>query len=112
MGAPIPRRTRAHGGGVVLALALLWVLPGFAAERLIERAVDNDDPAAARLAATLSPFDPAPLRLAARLEAPGAALQDALAATGAARTSGAPGRSSRSSRGRQGARRPRVRPRA
>ena len=65
----------------MLALALLWVLPGFASERLIERAVDNDDPSAARLAATLSPFDPAPLRLAAHLEEPARGLEDALAAT-------------------------------
>jgi len=65
----------------VLALALLWVLPGFAAERLMERAVDNNDPAAARFAATISPFNPAPLRLAARLEPPARGLQDALAAS-------------------------------
>jgi len=57
------------------------VLPGFAAERLMERAVDNGDPAAARFAATISPFNPAPLRLAARLEPPARGLQDALAAT-------------------------------
>jgi hypothetical protein len=77
----VPRRTARIGGGVVLALALLWVLPGFAAERLMERAVNKDDPAAARLAATLSPFDPAPLRLAAHLEQPVPGLRDALAAT-------------------------------
>jgi hypothetical protein len=76
----VPRRVVQATGGIVLALALLWVLPGFAAERLIERAVGNDDPAAARTAATLSPFDPAPLRLAARLEQPAPGLQDALAA--------------------------------
>ncbi len=81
MGLPLSRRTARIGGGVVLAAALLWVLPGFASERLIERAVDNDDPAAARLAATLSPFDPAPLRLAAHLEQPARGLGDALAAT-------------------------------
>jgi hypothetical protein len=80
-GPSIPRRTARIAGGIVLALALLWVLPGFAAQRLIERAVNNDDPAAARLAATISPFDPAPLRLAARLEPPARGLQDALAAT-------------------------------
>jgi hypothetical protein len=80
-GPAIPRRTTRIAGGIVLALALLWVLPGFAAQRLIERAVNNDDPAAARLAATISPFDPAPLRLAARLEPPARGLQDALAAT-------------------------------
>ena len=77
----VSRRTARIGGGVVLALALLWVLPGFAAERLMERAVDKDDPAAARLAATLSPFDPAPLRLAAHLEQPAQGLRDAQAAT-------------------------------
>jgi hypothetical protein len=81
MGAAVPRRAARAGGALVLALALLWVLPGFAAERLIERAVNNDDPAAARLAASLSPFDPAPLRLAAHLEQPARGLQDALAAT-------------------------------
>jgi hypothetical protein len=81
LGPAIPRRAARIGGGVVLALALLWVLPGFAAERLSERALDNDDPAAARLAAKISPFDPAPLRLAARLEQPARGLQDALAAT-------------------------------
>ena len=62
----------------MLAIALLWVLPGFAAERLIERAVANGDPAAAATAATLSPFDPAPLRLAAQLEQPARGLEDAL----------------------------------
>jgi O-Antigen ligase len=81
LGPVLPRRAARVTGGVVLALALLWVLPGFAAERLIERAVDNQDPAAARTAAALSPFDPAPLRLAARLEDPARGLQDALAAT-------------------------------
>jgi hypothetical protein len=81
VGPAIPRRAARIGGGVVLALAVLWILPGFAAQRLIERAVDHDDPAAARLAASLSPFDPAPLRLAARLEQPKRGLQDALAAT-------------------------------
>ena len=97
----------------MLALALLWVLPGFAAERLIERAVDNDDPSAARLAATISPFDPAPLRVAAHLERRHAARRTRSRATrrgpqewsswvlvGAAR------------RRRQGARRARLRPRA
>src|SRR4029078_11056449 len=64
LGPAIPRRAARIGGGLVLALALLWVLPGFAAERLMERAVDNGDPAAARFAATISPFNPAPLRLA------------------------------------------------
>ena len=81
LGPAIPRRAARIGGALVLALALLWVLPGFAAERLIERAVNNDDPAAARLAAKISPFDPAPLRLAAHLEPSKQALQDALAAT-------------------------------
>ncbi|MDP9255841.1 MAG: hypothetical protein M3Q31_04715, partial [Actinomycetota bacterium] len=80
MGPIVPRRVARIGGGLVLALALLWVLPGFAAERLIERAAANDDPAAARTAATLSPFDPAPLRLAAQLEGPGHGLADALSA--------------------------------
>ena len=80
MGAIVPRRAARIGGGIVLALALLWVLPGFASERLIERAVANGDPAAARTAATLSPFDPAPLRLAAQLEGPGRGLADALSA--------------------------------
>ncbi|HET6171070.1 MAG TPA: O-antigen ligase family protein [Gaiellales bacterium] len=79
-GALVPRRAARIGGGIVLALGLLWVLPGFASERLIERAVANDDPAAARTAATISPFDPAPLRLAAQLEGPGRGLKDALAA--------------------------------
>ena len=46
MGAIVPRRAARIGGGVVLALALLWVLPGFAAERLMERAVANHDPGA------------------------------------------------------------------
>ncbi len=55
-------------------------LPGFAAERLIERAVANGDPAAATTAASLSPFDPAPLRLAAQLEGSTGGLEDALAA--------------------------------
>ena len=77
----VPRRSARIGGGIVLALALLWVVPGLAAERLMERAVDRDDPAAARLAATLSPFDPAPLRIAAHLEQPAQGLRDALAAT-------------------------------
>jgi O-Antigen ligase len=81
MGLPISRRSARIAGGVVLALALLWVLPGFASERLIERAVDKDDPGAARLAAALTPFDPAPLRLAAHLEEPARGLRDALAAT-------------------------------
>jgi O-antigen ligase len=80
VGAIVPRRAARIGGGTVLALALLWVLPGFASERLIERAVANGDPAAARKAATLSPFDPAPLRLAAQLEGPGRGLADALSA--------------------------------
>ena len=75
----VPRRAARIGGGVVLALGLLWVLPGFAAERLRERAIDNDDPAAARLR-QISPFDPAPLRLAAQLEPPARGLEDALAA--------------------------------
>jgi hypothetical protein len=79
-GAPIPRRAARVGGGIVLALALLWVVPGFASERLIERAVANDDPGAARAAAAISPFDPAPLRLAAQLEGPGRGLDDALSA--------------------------------
>jgi hypothetical protein len=77
----VSRRNARIGGGGVLALALLWILPGLAAERLMERAVDKNDPAAARLAATLSPFDPAPLRLAAHLEQPAQGLRDALAAT-------------------------------
>ena len=68
------------GGAVVLALGLLWVLPVFAAERLSERAIANDDPGAARLAARLSPFDPAPLRIAAQLEGPARGLSDALSA--------------------------------
>jgi hypothetical protein len=80
MGAIVPRRAARIGGGVVLALALLWVLPGFAAERLMERAVANHDPAPARTAATISPFDPAPLRLAAQLEGPVRGLADARAA--------------------------------
>jgi hypothetical protein len=80
MGAIIPRRAARIGGGIVLAVALLWVLPGFAAERLSERAVANGDPSTARLAATLTPFDPAPLRLAAALEPPARGLGDALAA--------------------------------
>jgi hypothetical protein len=81
IGAVIPRRAAQAAGAVALALALLWLLPGLGSERLMERAVANDDPATARLAATLSPFDPAPLRLAARLEPPTRGLQDALAAT-------------------------------
>ena len=81
MGAALPRRAARIAGGAVLALALLWVLPGLAAERLSERAVDNGDPGAARLAAKFAPFDPAPLRIAARLEQPTRGLQDALAAT-------------------------------
>ena len=80
MGSIVPRRAARIGGGLVLALALLWVLPGFASERLIERAVANGDPAAARTAAAISPFDPAPLRLAAQLEGPGRGLRDALSA--------------------------------
>jgi hypothetical protein len=64
----------------VLALGLLWVLPVFAAERLSERAIANDDPSAARLAAKLSPFDPSPLRIAAQLEQPARGLSDAVAA--------------------------------
>jgi O-antigen ligase len=79
-GSIVPRRAARIGGGLVLALALLWVLPGFASERLIERAVANGDPAAARTAAAISPFDPAPLRLAAQLEGPGRGLRDALSA--------------------------------
>ena len=81
LGGVVPRRAARIAGGAVLALALLWVLPGLAAERLSERAVDNGDPGAARLAAKLTPFDPAPLRIAARLEQPSRGLQDALAAT-------------------------------
>ena len=46
-GSIVPRRAARISGGLVLALALLWVLPGFASERLIERAVANGDPAAA-----------------------------------------------------------------
>jgi hypothetical protein len=80
MGSFIPRRAARLSGGIVLALALLWVLPGFASERLIERAVANDDPAAAKTAATLSPFDPAPLRLAAQLEGSPRGLDDAISA--------------------------------
>ena len=80
MGAVIPRRAARIGGGIVLAVALLWVLPGFAAERLIERAVANGDPAGGQDGRDLSPFDPAPLRLAAQLEGPGRGLEDALAA--------------------------------
>ena len=80
MGSIVPRRAARISGGLVLALALLWVLPGFASERLIERAVANGDPAAARTAAAISPFDPAPLRLAAQLEGPGRGLRDALSA--------------------------------
>jgi hypothetical protein len=80
-GKPLPRRAAQASGAVVLALALLWVLPGFASERLMERAVDDGDASAARTAATLSPFDPAPLRLAARLEPRAQGLRDALAAT-------------------------------
>ena len=76
----IPRRAARISGGIVLAVALLWVLPGFAAERLIERAVANGDPAAAKTAATLSPFDPAPLRLAAQLEGSTRGLDDAISA--------------------------------
>ena len=68
-GAALPRRSVRIGGAVVLALALLWVLPGFASERLKENAINHDDPSAARLAATISPFDPSPLRLAARARA-------------------------------------------
>ena len=64
----------------IIVIAVLWVIPGFAAERLIERAVANDDPAAAKTAATLSPFDPAPLRLAAQLEGSPRGLGDAIAA--------------------------------
>jgi O-antigen ligase len=79
-GSIVPRRAARISGGLVLALALLWVLPGFASERLIERAVANGDPAAAQTAAAISPFDPAPLRLAAQLEGPGRGLRDALSA--------------------------------
>ena len=112
-GAALPRRTVRIGGAVVLALALLWVLPGFASERLKENAINHDDASAARLAATISPFDPAPLRLAAALEPRARGLQDALegcppgpagvelvVARGAARGQG------------QGAGRPRLRARA
>ena len=79
-GSLIPRRAARISGGIVLAVALLWVVPGFAAERLIERAVANGDPAAAKTAASLSPFDPAPLRLAAQLEGSQGGLEDAIAA--------------------------------
>jgi hypothetical protein len=80
-GMRIPRRAALVSGVVVLVLALLWVLPGFLSQRLIERAVDNGNPSAARLAATLAPFDPAPLRIAAQLEPKAQGLQDALRAT-------------------------------
>jgi O-antigen ligase len=80
LGAPVPRRIVRAGGAVVLALGLLLVLPVFAAERLSERAIARDDPSAARLAARFSPFDPAPLRVAAQLEQPVRGLRDALAA--------------------------------
>ena len=100
LGPAIPRRAARIGGGIVLALALLWVLPGFAAERLMERAVDNNDPAAARFAATISPFNPAPLRLAAppraaRARPAGCARRH----PARGRRSGAPGCWSRSSPG-------------
>ena len=80
VGAVVPRRAARIGGGIVLALAVLWVLPGLAAERLVERAVADDDPGAARAAAAISPFDPAPLRVAAQLEGSTRGLKDALAA--------------------------------
>jgi hypothetical protein len=79
-GAALPRRTARIGGAVVLALALLWVLPGFASERLKENAISHGDASAARLAAAISPFDPSPLRLAAALEPRARGLQDALEA--------------------------------
>ncbi len=81
LGGIVPRRVARVSGALVLALGLLWVLPGFAAQRLIERAIDDADPSAARLAATIAPFDPAPLRLAAHLGPPAKGLEDALAAT-------------------------------
>ena len=80
-GAVIPRRAARIGGGALIAVALLWVLPGFASQRLMQRAVDSGDAATARQAATLAPFDPAPLRLAAALEPRQQALRDALKAT-------------------------------
>jgi len=80
-GRVVPVRVARIGGGLVLALALLWVLPGLAAERLIERAVADGDPGAARTAAAISPFDPAPLRLAAQFEGSRRGLADALRAT-------------------------------
>ena len=79
-GPPLRRRPVRIGGIVALALALLWVLPGFASERLKETAVNHGDASAARLAATISPFDPAPLRLAAALEPRARGLRDALRA--------------------------------
>ena len=79
--AVIPRRAARIGGAVVIALALLWVLPGFASQRLMQRAVASGDASTARTAATLAPFDPAPLRLAAGLEPRARGLKDALAAT-------------------------------
>ncbi len=108
-GATLPRRSVRIAGAVVLALALLWVLPGFASERLKENAINHDDPSAARLAATISPFDPSPLRLAAALE-PRPARPRGRAGCGAARARGVelvvarrPAR-----RQGQGARRPRL----
>jgi hypothetical protein len=80
-GAPIPRRAARIGGGVVIALAVIWILPGFASQRLMQRAVESGDAATARQAASLAPFDSAPLRIAAALEPRSQALDDALAAT-------------------------------
>ena len=100
IGRAIPRRTARIGGGLVLALALLWVLPGFAAERLIERAIDNQRPGGGPV--RREDLAARPCAAAARGAARAAVARPAGRARGrpaAARRNGAPGCSSPSSPG-------------
>jgi hypothetical protein len=67
-GRPWSRRAQRITGGVLVASALLWLLPGLLAARLEQRAGPDADPGAARLAARLDPFDAGPLLTASLLE--------------------------------------------
>ncbi len=68
-GRAVARRPQRAAAIVLAAAAVLWVLPVFWSARLTDRALRTGDADSAELAAALNPFDPAPERAQARIQA-------------------------------------------
>ncbi len=68
-GRAVARRPQRAAAILLAAAAVLWVLPVFWSARLTDRALRTGDAGSAELAAALNPFDPAPERAQARIEA-------------------------------------------